>query len=62
MPFPQTADELKARGYKFLDDATCNRCGDSIEWWETPNDKKMPFDPMKKGSDKAIKHFDTCTG
>jgi hypothetical protein len=60
--FPKNSDELKARGWKFQNDSTCNKCGDSIEWWDSPNGKPLPFNPMEKGLSPAIKHFETCTG
>jgi len=60
MPFPKTFDDLKSAGYTFLDDATCRDCGEEIEWWETPNGKKMPIDHMTRGSDPVRVHFDTC--
>lgn len=62
MSFPKTSDELKSAGYKFLDFAECKKCGDSIEWYETPNGKKIPINPMERGSSEVVVHFDTCTG
>lgn len=61
MPFPQTADELKAAGYKFDNDATCRGCGADIEWWITPRGKKLPMDPMDTGTAKAVPHWGTCS-
>lgn len=61
MPFPQTRDELIARGYKFSNHARCSGCNEEIEWFETPRGKKMPFDLMADGTSKAVTHFTTCT-
>jgi hypothetical protein len=60
MPFPKTLDELTAAGYVFLDHATCRSCGEDIEFWQTPRGKKMPMNPMNKGTDEAKSHFATC--
>ena len=61
MAFPKTLDELKAQNYRFDNDANCRGCGDSIEWWITPNGKKLPMNSMDKGSDVGIAHWATCT-
>lgn len=61
MAFPKTLDEMKASGYKFDNTAECRGCGDPIEWWVTPNNKKIPMNAMDKGSDAAIAHWTTCT-
>jgi hypothetical protein len=60
MPFPKTADELKAAGYAFDNDATCRGCGADIEWWITPRGSKLPMDPMPRGTSEAVSHFATC--
>jgi len=60
MGFPSTQEELKAAGYKFLDHATCKDCGEDIEWYETPYGRKIPMNPMERGSSKAVMHFNTC--
>lgn len=61
MPFPKDFDAMKAAGYVFDNDAECRGCGDSIEWWITPNGKKMPMNPMPTGPTPAISHFTTCS-
>jgi hypothetical protein len=61
MAFPQTFDEMKARGYQFDNDAICRGCGDDIEWWITPTGKKIPMNPMTSGSSQAVAHWATCT-
>ena len=61
MAFPQTFDEMKARGYQFDNDAICRGCGDDIEWWITPTGKKIPMNPMTSRSSQAVAHWATCT-
>jgi hypothetical protein len=41
--------------------AECRGCGDSIEWWITPNQKKIPMNPMSRGDDPAVAHWASCT-
>jgi hypothetical protein len=57
MPFPKTLDELRAAGYKFEGHSRC-ACGVVIEWWITPNQKRMPMDVTDSG--KAAAHWGTC--
>jgi nitrous oxide reductase accessory protein NosL len=60
MPFPKTADEMKATGYEFQNDAVCKGCGSDIEWWKSPKGNMVPMDPMPRGSSEAVAHFSTC--
>lgn len=60
MPFPQTRDEMIARGYKFENHSKCRSCGAEIEWFTTPRGKKMPFALMHEGSSPAVVHFADC--
>lgn len=60
MPFPKTRDELVAQGYKFSNHTRCKSCQETIEFWETPRGKKMPFDHMQESSSPTISHFSTC--
>lgn len=60
MGFPQNRDEMVARRYKFSNHSKCKRCGQEMEWWETPNGKKMPFNLMLEPGDPAVTHFNTC--
>jgi hypothetical protein len=55
MGFPSTIDELRQRKYKFEGESQCKGCGDDIEWWETPNGKKIPMD-----HGTATPHWSTC--
>ena len=43
MPIPDTKETLEAAGYLFDNEGTCRGCGEEIEWWITPNGKKMPM-------------------
>jgi hypothetical protein len=61
MAFPKTLNEMKSHGYTFKDDGVCRGCGDDIEWWETPNGKKIPMNPMTGGDSGATAHWATCT-
>jgi hypothetical protein len=53
----ETPEELTAAGYEFVNAARCRgpNCGAMIEWWTTPNGKKMPLDPDTMGP-----HWATC--
>ncbi|ODU54625.1 MAG: hypothetical protein ABT04_02520 [Granulicella sp. SCN 62-9] len=42
-----TRFEMLRAAYKKLGDSKCKSCGAPIEWWQTNNGKKMPFDPLK---------------
>lgn len=42
MAIPEKREDLIALGYEFNGDGECRGCGEPIEWWITPNDKKMP--------------------
>lgn len=62
MPFPQTFSALMQAGYRFSNHAKCRGCHADIEWWTTPNDRKMPFDPMDETNEAApaVSHHATC--
>ena len=61
MAFPKTLNEMKAFNYRFDNNAVCRGCGDDIEWWETPNGKKIPMNPMTGGDSEAVAHWATCS-
>lgn len=61
MAFPKTFAELKQSGYRFSNHSTCRGCHRDVEWWTTPRDRKMPFDPMEPKDDSpAVPHHATC--
>ena len=68
MSFPKTLGDLRSAGYKMSEGndgtnyAVCRDCGEDIEFWITPNGKKIPFNVMRQANDPAIVHFNTCTG
>jgi hypothetical protein len=43
MSIPQKREDLMAMGYVFDGEGNCRGCGCYIEWWITPNGKKMPM-------------------
>jgi hypothetical protein len=61
MAYPKNFAEMKAQNYKFDNDAECRGCGDAIEWWITPNGKKMPMNPMTCSESPAVPHWSTCS-
>lgn len=66
MKFPATSDQLKSEGYMYDNDAKCRGCGEPIEWWITPNGKKMPLRVEHAGSvlttsaEVRKPHWDDC--
>jgi hypothetical protein len=64
--FPATSDRLKAEGYEYDNDGFCRGCGELIEWWITPNGKKMPMEVVKTAiiqhatADVRQPHFASC--
>jgi hypothetical protein len=43
MPLPEKKEALEAAGWVFDNEAKCSGCGAPVEWWITPNGKKMPM-------------------
>ena len=58
MPFPETTGELVQAGYKFDGEGRCRACGERIEWWITPREKKMPMEVDPHGNCEA--HWANC--
>ena len=52
MKWPATSDQMKAAGYEYLNDSRCigPNCGEEIEWWLSPHDKRQPFSVRKAGN------------
>lgn len=52
MKFPATSDELRHAGYEYSNDSRCQGpdCDATIEWWITPNGRRMPFSVRKAGN------------
>lgn len=64
--WPATSDELKKAGYEYDNDGVCRGCLSPIEWWLTPDGKRMPISVQKANnvlfdsSEKRISHFANC--
>jgi len=43
MPLPTKREDLISAGYEFDNEGRCRRCGALVEWWITPNGKRMPM-------------------
>jgi len=55
MALPNTKEGLEAAGYVYDNDGWCRGCKEPIEWWVSPNDKKMPFSVVQvKDTTKAF--------
>jgi hypothetical protein len=40
---PEKREDLQALGYDYEGDGRCSKCQEVIEWWSTPNGKRMPM-------------------
>jgi hypothetical protein len=51
---PETTADWKAAGYDYLEQRVCRGkdCRATIEWWMTPNGKKMPLSTTILGTIK----------
>lgn len=60
--FPKTREALERAGYKYLNTALCRgkTCKRHVEWWETPNGKRIPMDEMPDATSEATAHWATC--
>ena len=57
MAFPRTVEELREAGYKYLNHSHCRGCGQLIQWWETPRERKIPIEIV---AGKAVAHWTRC--
>jgi hypothetical protein len=56
-----TRYEMLRAGYRKLSDSKCKSCGAPIEWWQTNNGKKMPFDPLPASEHEQTRpHWASC--
>jgi hypothetical protein len=73
MALPDTREGLTAAGYEFDNESRCRKCGKQVEWWITPNDKRMPFIVVEIKDEsktfpqpiigwKRVPHFADCPG
>lgn len=63
--FPKTRAELVAAGYKESQGGNTSRCrgktcGATIEWWDTPNGKRIPINEMPEADSPAVPHWSSC--
>jgi hypothetical protein len=47
MAIPEKREDLVSMGYVFDNEGNCRGCGAAIEWWITPNGKKMPMSVLE---------------
>jgi hypothetical protein len=67
---PEKREDLIAMGYVFDNEATCRGCGQPIEWWITPKNKKMPMSVKEVAGEAGpfphptelirVPHFSDC--
>jgi hypothetical protein len=55
-----TKRTIEESGYTFSNKGQCIGCHAPIDWYWTPDGKKMPMDPMNDQDSPAISHFATC--
>jgi hypothetical protein len=55
--YPSTRDEMIEWGYKYTRLTNCKKCGGAVEWWVTPNGKRVA---MNAGS--VVGHWKTNPG
>lgn len=61
MAFPQTVNELNEAGYKYSNHSHCRGCGGLIQWWTTPNGKKIPLEVIRRRGESTMQsHFSSC--
>lgn len=60
MAMPDTRHAMRRAGYKLISTSACKACAAPIEWWQTTNGKKMPFDVDSNEDAAAVTHFGTC--
>jgi hypothetical protein len=60
MSFPETRELMQEAGYKRLYYTRCRGCRGPMEWWVTPNQKRIPMNPMAWPHSPAVSHFATC--
>jgi|WetSurMetagenome_2_1015567.scaffolds.fasta_scaffold90674_3 hypothetical protein len=60
MPFPENAKAMWEAGYRFLDHGVCIGCDAPIEWWLTPQKRRIPMNLMPEEKTPAKAHWATC--
>lgn len=60
MHFPSNVEELRDRGYRYLEKGECDACHQEIEWWRTPKKHEIPMNPMPAPETPAKSHWAVC--
>ena len=61
MSLPETRGQMLRARYVKLSTVACKRCGSLIEWWQTTNGKRVPFDLGNGSVDEIAKiHRMSC--
>lgn len=60
MSFPRTRAEMETAGYSLNEYTRCKGCMRLMEFWNTPDGKRIPMDPMDQPESAATSHFATC--
>jgi hypothetical protein len=57
----ETKHEMLRAGYKSLGRSKCKGCGAAIEWWNTTNNKRIPYNPLPESDhSRVMVHWATC--
>jgi hypothetical protein len=60
MSFPKNRTEMLAQGYTPAGRDRCRSCAVTIEFWITPQRKRIPMNVMPTPSSQAVSHYATC--
>lgn len=60
MSFPATRQQMIDAGYAFSNAQACRGCGEPIVFWFTPDNKRIPMNPMPEADSPTKSHFVTC--
>jgi hypothetical protein len=60
MRFPGTRAEMQLAGYSLNEYTRCRGCKRLMEFWNTPNGKRVPMNPMPEPQSAAVSHFSDC--
>ncbi len=52
MALPDTRDDLEAVGYRYLSTSICRTCGKDLNWFQTPNGKRMGMSAIEGTEDE----------
>jgi hypothetical protein len=60
MSFPKNRREMVAQGYTPAGRDRCRSCPVVIEFWMTPQQKRIPMNVMPTDDSQAVSHYATC--